>query len=286
MAEVLNAMTVDVEDWFSATILQCSGMVVDPTPVVERNTEELLDFFEEHGVKATWFFLGEVAEAYPRLVSEIVGAGHEPAVHGYHHHQVDGMSSDAFKDSVVRAKDAVEQAGGVEVTGFRAVDFGINTETSFVLDVLLEIGFKYDSSLFPFGGPRYGSSRVPLGPHCIRINGGEIFEVPVTVGEILGFRLPATGGGYFRMFPLWYTRMLFRLAHSAGRSVVFYLHPCEIERETTLDSLPSGLTLQQCDCVKKLFRSQSKNRGNGRSKLKRIFSKYAFGSVRDVFDID
>ena len=286
MTEVLNAMTVDVEDWFNATILQCSGMVVDPTPVVERNTEELLALFEEHGVKATWFFLGEVAKAYPRLVGEIVGAGHEPAVHGYHHHQVDGMSPDAFKDSVVRAKDVVEQAGGVEVTGFRAVDFGVNTETSFVLEVLLETGFKYDSSLFPFGGPRYGSSRVPLGPHRIPVNGGEIFEVPVTVGEILGFRLPAAGGGYFRMFPLWYTRMLFKLAHSADRSVVFYLHPCEIERETTLDSLPSGLTPQQCDCVEKLFRAQSKICGHGRSKLKRIISKYTFGSIRDVFGID
>ena len=282
MPEIMNAMTVDVEDWFNATVLQCSGLVVGPTSAVERNTEDLLGLFNEHDVKATWFFLGEVAETYPQLVKDVAAAGHEPGVHGYHHHQVASMSRDSFREAVTRAKGAVESAGGVEVKGYRAVDFGREHRDGPILDDLFECGFVYDSSAFPFRGPRYGSGGTPLGPHRIDVQGGQMLELPVTVGEILGVRLPAAGGGYFRLFPLWYTNMLFKLAHASGRAVIFYIHPCEIEASSVLSDLPQSLTPSQRMCVKKLFKKQSKNRRLGRQKLKEIFARYSFGSIEEI----
>lgn len=284
---VIDAMTVDVEDWHNATLLQVSDYVMPPTDSVKKNTERMLVLFGEYGIKATWFFLGEVAEAFPRLVQMVVESGHEVGVHGYHHHKIQKLSREEYRNSILRAKDAVEQAAGARVIGYRAVDFGINRQTWYAFDVLSEAGFRYDSSIFPFAGPRYGMADAPLEPHWIKAaNGGYIYEIPMGVVRVLGMRVPVGGGGYLRHFPLFFTRMFMKQLHREGRSVVFYLHPCEIEFPFQLQPIPDQLTSKQVALMKKCYTTQVRNRKYTETKLRKLFRNFHFGPIRTVFGID
>jgi polysaccharide deacetylase family protein (PEP-CTERM system associated) len=283
----LNAMTLDVEDWHNATVLQCSGLITAPTEAVRINSERMLGLLEECGVRATWFFLGEVAEAFPGLVRRIVEAGHEPGVHGYHHHQIRDLDPRAYRESVFRAKETVEQAGGAEVRGYRAVDYSINQETWYALDVLVEAGFKYDSSIFPFRGPRYGMSDATLGPHWIEPdNGGQLYEIPVSVANILGVRIPCGGGGYFRHLPLFLTKILLHSIQREGRPIVFYLHPCEIEFPSAMKPLPGDLNPEQIAEIRKCHKSQVRNRRYMEKKLRHLFREFSFDTMWNVFAIE
>ena len=284
---IVDAMSVDVEDWHNAIILQVSGYVMPPTESVKRNTGRLLALFEEHNIKATWFFLGEIAEAFPQLVRMVVEAGHEPGVHGYHHHQVQQLSREEYRDSILRAKEAVEQAAGIEVIGYRAVDFSVNRQTWYVFDILSKAGFRYDSSIFPFAGPRYGMSNAPLEPHWVKAdNGGYIYEIPMSVVSVLGVRIPGCGGGYLRHFPLFFTQMLMRRIHQEGRSVVFYLHPCEIEFPSTLQPIPPELKSVQVARVRRWHTFGVRNRQYTETKLQKLFKNFRFNTMRNVFGID
>ena len=284
---VVDALSVDVEDWHNATVLQCSGHIVPPTDAVRRNTEQMLALLEEHGIKATWFFLGEVAETFPQLVQMVVKAGHEVGVHGYHHHQIHHITSEEYRESIFCAKDTVEQAGGVEVIGYRAVDFGINRNTWYAFDVLVEAGFIYDSSIFPFAGPRYGMPDAPPEPHWIEANnGGYIYEIPLSVTTILGIRIPCCGGGYFRRLPLFLTRIWMRRIHNEGRPVVFYLHPCEIEFPSPLTLIPPQLKPEQIVELRKCHKSEVHNRQHTGKKLRQLFNDFRFGTMRSVFGVD
>jgi len=283
---ITNAMTVDVEDWHNATILQCSGLVIPPTQAVKQNTETMLALFEECGVKATWFFLGEVAEHFPELVKQIVDKGHEPGVHGYHHHQIQSLSPQEYRKSIFRAKDAVEKAGGLEVKGYRAVDYGINQKTLYALDVLVEAGFKYDSSIFPFKGPRYGMSESPLNPYWTKTgNGGHIYEIPVSVAKLFGVRIPCGGGGYFRHFPLFLTRIMLQSIRREGRSIVFYLHPCEIEFPSPLRPMPSELNPEQIAVIRRCHKSEVRNRQYSEKKLRQLFKEFNFDTMHSIFEM-
>ena len=191
-----------MEDWASATILQETGRVVEPEATVVRQADALLKLMQDAGARATWFFLGEVAEKFPGLVRRVVEAGHELGVHGFHHHRVSTLGPGRFLDSVQRAKQVVEAAGGCEAPGFRAVDFSIGVGTEWALDELLDAGFLWDASVFPMTLPRYGVSGAPLLPHWARTPlGRRIFRVPVTVFSIGRIRVPFAGGGYFRHLP-------------------------------------------------------------------------------------
>jgi polysaccharide deacetylase family protein (PEP-CTERM system associated) len=281
--EILDALSVDVEDWHNATILQCTGKVFPPGEAVVRNSERLLEIFGESGAKATWFFLGEVAEAFPDLVRRVTGAGHEAGVHGFHHHAAGALGREAYRESIRRAKAAVEEASGREVIGYRAVDFSIGPETLWAFDVLHEAGFRYDSSLFPFAGPRYGSGKTPLGPHWITTpRGKRIYEIPVGVGTFLGLRLPACGGGYFRLFPFAYTRFLVRSIHRRGYGAVFYLHPAEIESPAPLAPLPEGLSAEEIRLIEQSHRSQVKNRRRVEPKVRALLSAYRFTTISEA----
>lgn len=282
-----NALSVDVEDWHNTTVLQCSGYVVPPADAVKRNTERMLSLFEEHGVKATWFFLGEIAKAFPQLVHMVVKAGHEVGVHGYHHHQIQSIKPEEYRTSIFRAKDVVEQAAGVEVIGYRAVDYSINRKTWYAFDVLIEAGFRYDSSIFPFAGPRYGMPEAPLIPHWVKANnGGYIYEIPISVVEIFGIRIPCGGGGYLRHFPLFWTKIMLRRIHKQGRSIVLYVHPCEIEWPSPLESLPPELKSEQIAEIRKCHRFEVRNRQHTEKKLRQLFKEFNFGTMRSVFKID
>jgi polysaccharide deacetylase family protein (PEP-CTERM system associated) len=226
-----------------------------------------------------------VAEAFPGLVRRVAEAGHEIGVHGFHHHRPDMLPPETFRESIIRAKEAVEQAGGAAVMGYRAVAFGINLGTRWVLDVLSEAGFKYDASVFPMRLPRYGYKEAPTEPHWVQTTGGGwIYEIPITVCRFPGFRLPFAGGGYFRLFPYWLTSLLMKW-ESRRRQVVFYFHPYEIEAENGLGSLPEVLNNNEINIIRRRFILENRGRATVLKKMRRLLGSYCFTSISQAFRV-
>ena len=226
-------MTIDVEDYFHVSVfdgvLPRSSWDSMESRVV-ANTERLLDLFDEHAVRGTFFVLGWVAERHPDLVRAIAGRGHEIASHGYAHRLVYDQTPAAFRADVRRAKQLLEDASGRPVVGYRAPSYSITARSLWALDVLLEEGYQYDSSIFPIRHDRYGIPLSGRQPYAIERNGGTLVEVPGSTTHLGPLNLPVAGGGYFRILPYWWTRWgISRVNNSERRPAVFYLHPWEID---------------------------------------------------------
>ena len=230
---VLNAMSVDVEDYFHVSVFD--GIVPrstwgDMESRVCRNTDRLLDIFDEHHVRSTFFILGWVAERYPQLVRTIAQRGHEIASHGYAHRLVYDQTPHTFREDVRRAKQVIEDAGGCAVGGYRAPSYSITPRSLWALDVLIEEGYWYDASIFPIRHDRYGIPVSPREPFYVEREAGALMEVPGSTVRFGPVNLPVAGGGYFRILPYPWTRWgISRLNHVEGRAAVFYLHPWEID---------------------------------------------------------
>lgn len=277
-----HVLTVDVEDWHNATILQITGRITPPTIAVQRNCRKLLEILAEYEARATWFFLGEVAEAFPELVQTVAEAGHEVGVHGFHHHPLHQLDAATFRSQIARARQAVEQSSGKRVLGHRAPDFSLRHDTAWALEVLAELGFVYDASLFPVRTSRYGVNGAPLAAHKVALQDGRhILEIPISVAAIGRLRIPFAGGGYFRMLPLAATRALFSLA-AARRPVVFYLHPCEIETKSEPGPLPLGIPDGEARKIQRCFEAERRGRARGERKLRQLLSTWRFDSVERV----
>jgi polysaccharide deacetylase family protein (PEP-CTERM system associated) len=228
-----NVMSVDVEDYFHA---EAFSDVVDRSrwdsypSRVEANTRRLLDLFAEHQVEATFFILGWVAERFPGLVASIAAAGHEIACHSYWHRLIFQLESREFREDTRRAKDAVEQAAGCRVEGYRAPTYSIVADSLWALDILAELEFTYDSSIFPIRHDTYGIPHAPRFPFRINTARGELVEYPITTFRFGGSRnWPVGGGGYLRILPWWYTRIGVERAQKEGLPVIAYVHPWEID---------------------------------------------------------
>lgn len=227
-------MTVDVEDYFhvSAFSNHIDRNHWDRYACrVEANTHKLLDMFDRAGVKATFFVLGWVAERYPVLAREIGARGHEVACHGYSHELVYRQTPAVFREESGRAKAVLEDAVQKPVNGYRAASYSITSRSTWALDVLAELGFQYDSSIFPVHHDRYGMPDARRDPHALKTPAGHsLVEFPLSTFQIMGYRLPVSGGGYFRLFPYWFTRYaLGRINSSEQLPFIFYLHPWEID---------------------------------------------------------
>lgn len=233
MKRVVNAMTVDVEDYFQASAFD---RLVSRTSWYERdsrvvgNTHRLLECFHRHQVQATFFILGWVAERFPSLVRDIAALGHEVASHGFHHQLIYTLAPEQFRDDVRRAKQTIEDAGGCPVRGYRAPSFSIVRSSLWALDVLIEEGYSYDASVFPIHHDRYGIPDAPRRPHVIERTAGSIVEVPASTVRVGRANLPIAGGGYFRLLPYGFTKWGISRVNERDRDpVVFYIHPWEID---------------------------------------------------------
>jgi len=230
---IVNAMTVDVEDYFHVSVFD--GIVpraewARMESRVERNSERLLDIFDEFGVRSTFFVLGWVAERYPTLVQTIARRGHEVASHGYAHRLIYDQTPAAFADDVRRAKQILEDASGSRVVGYRAPSYSITPRSLWALDVLLQEGYEYDSSIFPIKHDRYGIPISDRRPYRIERSMGTLLEVPGSTTRIGPLNLPIAGGGYFRILPYSWARWgIARLNRLERRPAVFYIHPWEID---------------------------------------------------------
>jgi polysaccharide deacetylase family protein (PEP-CTERM system associated) len=231
---IVNAMTIDVEDYFHVSVFD--GLLPRHSwsqleSRVCANTERLLRIFEDTGTRATFFVLGLVAERYPSLVRTIADAGHEIASHGYGHRLVYDLTRRAFRDDIRRSKDLLESATGVPVLGYRAPSYSVTPRSLWALDVMIEEGFRYDASIFPIHHDRYGIPTSPRRPYLLQRE-RLLVEAPGSTVRCGPLNLPIGGGGYFRILPYAWTRWGIRRLNQAERSpAIFYLHPWEIDSE-------------------------------------------------------
>ena len=230
-ASLSNAMTVDVEDYFQVSAFEPHIDRADweHQPCrVERNTHRVLDLFAEHGVKATFFTLGWVAERFPGLVRRMVDEGHELASHGWSHVRVTEQTPAEFRTDVARTKVLLEDISGSEVKGYRAASYSIGEANIWALEVLGEVGYRYSSSIFPIRHDLYGMPGAPR--FAFRPNGGPLLEIPVTTVAIGARNFPCAGGGWFRLLPYAVSRWALRRVNSVdGNPAIFYFHPWEID---------------------------------------------------------
>lgn len=233
---IRHAMTVDVEDYCHvsafADVIKPNDWEKWPS-TVERNTRALLDLFDEFAIKSTFFVLGWVAERHAGLIREIAARGHEIASHGYSHQLVYNQTPAEFREETARSKQLLEDIAQQPITGYRAASYSITRQSLWAIDILAELGFSWDSSIFPVYHDRYGIPDSPTRPYKIAAgNGATLLEFPLTTANILGLRLPAAGGGYFRLYPYALSRNLFKRATADGTTpAIFYLHPWEIDAD-------------------------------------------------------
>jgi polysaccharide deacetylase family protein (PEP-CTERM system associated) len=226
-------MTVDVEEYFHPSAMT-SVLPQRRWESLPRRSpiliQRILEDFDQAQVRGTFFVLGWLAAREPGVVQAIAGAGHEIASHGWDHQKVTNLSQDQFREDVARSKRLLEDIAGVPVTGYRAPSFSIMPGIEWALDILLEQGFEYDSSMFPVRiHPGYGYPTAPRDPHQISRPGGTIWEIPPATLRVGGLHLPAAGGAYLRFFPL---PLIVKALHSAqrrGSPGTVYIHPWEID---------------------------------------------------------
>ena len=272
-----NAMTVDVEDYFHVAALAKTISRKDWDAMefrAERSTDRLLEMFAEKDVKATFFVLGWVARKAPALIRRIHAAGHEVACHGLTHELVYRQTPALFLEETRISKQMLEDTVGVPVIGYRAASYSITAQSLWALDVLCDLGFKYDSSIFPIAHDRYGIPGASTRPGPIRApNGKQIVEFPLSTKGVLGRRVPVAGGGYFRLLPYWFTRWALTGVNRADDlPFVFYLHPWEIDPEQPRFENASWLSR---------FRHYN-NLEVCESRLRALIGDFRFSTMRDV----
>jgi polysaccharide deacetylase family protein (PEP-CTERM system associated) len=272
---VINAMTIDVEDYFHVSVFD--GVV--PRHFWEgfesrvcANTDRLLQLFDSYEVKATFFVLGWVAERHPDLVRRIVSQGHELASHGYGHRLVYDQTPKAFREDVRRAKDLLEATSGTLVLGYRAPSYSVTPKSLWALDILIEEGYRYDSSIFPIRHDRYGIPLSPRHPYLLDRAGGALVEAPASTTRLGPLNLPVAGGGYFRILPYGWTRWgMSRVNRLEGRPTIFYLHPWEIDPDQP--RLKTGALSR--------FRHY-RNLAETEGRLRRLLNDFRFGPMSAV----
>ncbi|MEI9928157.1 MAG: XrtA system polysaccharide deacetylase [Sphingomonas sp.] len=227
---IVNALSVDVEDWFQVGAFE---KVIDRGDWeslehrVEANTDRVLELFDGAGVKGTFFALGWVAERYPALMRRIVDGGHEIASHGWDHQRVFALAPEQFRADLARARAAIEDASGIRVTGYRAPSFSIDARTPWAHRVLADEGYVYSSSVAPIRHDHYGWAEAPRGAYR-PVEGAELIEVPITIARVAGKDV-TTGGGFFRLLPGAVTHAAVDAANRATRPAIFYFHPWEVD---------------------------------------------------------
>ena len=228
-ANSASALSIDVEDGLNILMHDIFKVNMSPTKRVINNVNILLDLFSEHNVKSTMFILGEIAVEYPDLVRKMASYGHEIGVHGYYHDQIFKLTPQKAKKHIYKAKALLEEVTGQPVYGFRAPAFSIFEETKWCLEVLADLGFKYDSSIVPAKGKRYGWPEIDKDIHKLKLSEEKsIIEVPLSVTNFMGKTVPACGGGYLRYFPYCFTKQAFKTINKE-RPVIVYLHPYELD---------------------------------------------------------
>lgn len=273
--EVVNALSFDIEDWFHLVEIDA---VSDPEQwstfpsIVEHRTEEILGICAQHDAKATFYFLGWIAERYPALVRRVVEAGHEIGTHSYWHRKVCDLDEATFREDLLRSIKVIEDAGGAKVTSFRAPSFSITPGTEWAFDVLLDAGLRYDASLFPVARENGGYPCAET-PHLFTAapSGRGMPELPMSLMRVGPKRVGFSGGGYLRLFPAWVIHRGFSALNRRGIPGVVYLHPRDFAPDCPVVEMSAS---RRFKCYVGLSSTAAK--------LHSILSRYRFASCGTV----
>jgi polysaccharide deacetylase family protein (PEP-CTERM system associated) len=272
----LNAMTVDVEDWYQVSAFEG---VLDRArwdaleSRVEANTRRVMDVLARHDVRGTFFTLGWVAQRHPSLLRELRDRGHEIASHGFEHRLLTSFSKETFRDDLRRAADAIHAACAVRVTGFRAPSFSVGLGNLWVHDVLREEGYAFSSSVFPVRHDRYGIPDFPRHPVVLAgADGRTIWEVPMTTRRVWGRNLPVAGGGWMRLLPGAVMRRALRTEMARGGPTIVYLHPWELD--------PGQPKVPEAPWKARVRHRLNLDRTEGR--LDRLLAEFRYGTVSEM----
>lgn len=277
---IINALSIDVEDWFHL----CAIPSLKPPEKwheyesrVEINTKKILDILEEFDTKATFFVLGWVAEHHPEVVEEIALRGHEIGTHGYYHSLVYEQIPEEFENELIKSINVIEDISGKKVLGYRASSFSIKKSTEWAFDIMAKCGIKYDSSIFPAirgqGGITSGEySRKDI--YEIETKHGTILEFPLSVISFFGKNLPVGGGGYFRTFPWYFTKWEIKRINKEGRSFISYSHPRDFDPDQPILDIPIYRKLKSYTGLK-----------TSENKLRNMLKEFEFTSIENVLKL-
>lgn len=237
----MNILSFDLEDWYQLVHRSVTGELLPARETILRQMGVVADVLDKGNTKATFFVLALVAERFPSLVRDLAARGHEIACHGYAHWRADRLSRSSFLQDTRKAKDIIEQIVQAPIFGYRAPEFSIQKSNLWALDVLAELGFSYDSSIFPIHHARYGIPDFDPRAKRYRLsNGLQIVELPLAALTVAGIRLPVAGGGYFRVLPLWAIRQSLHDLRKRQLHAMTYFHPYEFDpsRLDIFETLP------------------------------------------------
>jgi polysaccharide deacetylase family protein (PEP-CTERM system associated) len=272
---MLNALTIDLEDWYQG--LTSTSQQVDRWPKFEdrivESTERLLGILDQAEVKATFFVLGYVAEQFPSLIRRVADKGHEIGLHGYHHFQVSRLTPEEFRAEVLRGRAVVETAGGKQVIGHRAPMFSIDRSSLWALEVLRDLGFSYDSSVFPTRNMLYGYPDAPRFPYQ-PFGNGDFVEFPVSTVRMIGVNCPVAGGFYLRLLPYRLFRGALRWLNREGRPAIIYVHPWDLDPD---HPRPNPTLRERFTHYYNLQRTEAK--------LTALLRDFRFGPLVDLLDV-
>ena len=273
---IVNAMTVDVEDYFHVGAFEndISRSEWDNLPCrVERNTKKVLELFARNNIKATFFTLGWVGQRYPELIKEIHRNGHEIASHSVNHDRVSNLTRQEFIKDIMESKALLEDTIGEAVIGYRAPSFSIGEKNIWALECLKEAGYVYSSSVYPIKHDHYGMPSAPRFAYR-PIERSEFLEMPVTTVEAFNKKFPCGGGGYFRLLPYGLSKMAMkRVNKKDNQSCIFYFHPWEIDPDQPR---------QENASLKSKFRHYT-NLNIMEKKIEKLFSDFSWGRMDEVF---
>ncbi len=267
-----HAFTVDMEDWFQG-IPVSDSLRKGAERRLEVGVDVLLELMARHEIKGTFFLLGPVAEDHPHLVKRLADEGHELGCHGWSHDLLYQMTPERFREETRRAVRVIEDLTSRGVSAYRAAYFSITRQSFWVLDELVALGFRYDSSIFPTRNWRYGIPDFDPRPQRIETQEGPIYELPISIRRVLGRNWPVSGGAYFRIYPYHLTRANFLAAEREKRPVVFYLHPWELDPDHP-----------RVDFHWKPRFTHYVNLSSTRPKLSRLLKDFDFAPLGEVLD--
>ena len=275
---VINALSIDVEGFVESNLqsFHIPDKYINQSKEnheIERNTCALLEILDDVGVKGTFFFVGRLAHDIPALAKKVAQAGHEIGCHSYRHLRIVGLEKNDFKEKLTAAKKDLENVSAQPVLGFRAPDFSITKSSIWALDIVKETGFVYDSSIYPFGlHDVYGIKDADTFIH--RFPNG-LIEFPLSTIELLGKRIPFGGGGYFRLYPLWLTKLFLSKLNQQDQPAMFYIHPYELG-----PIIPKILELSYYRKFRHYYNCKS-----GSRRLKEILQAFKFGPAVEILKL-
>jgi polysaccharide deacetylase family protein (PEP-CTERM system associated) len=271
----INAMTVDVEDYFQVSAFESRVNRTDWDNLpcrIEKNIDSILQLFDSAGIKATFFTLGWIAERYPDMVKRIVQQGHELASHGWQHVRVTEQKPKGFREDVRRTKIFLEDLSGLEVKGYRAASYSINASNIWALDELADAGYRYSSSIVPIRHDLYGMPEAPR--FRFTAAEGRLLEIPITTVQFSGRNINCGGGGWFRLFPYAFSRWALRRVNTQEQeSCIFYFHPWEIDPgQPRLDKISAKTQFRHYLNLAKMY-----------GRLEKLLEDFEWGRMDDIF---